>query len=84
MAVYNQSNSLNVGDIIKMGDQEIEIACVTSEGIGNVSDAATVVCSEETFARLTGDNGFITMGVILKKMYLMLQYRKFMIWQMDI
>lgn len=67
MAVYNQSNSLNVGDIIKIGDQEIEIACVTSEGIGNVSDAATVVCSEETFARLTGDNGFITMGVILKK-----------------
>lgn len=67
MAVYNQSNSLNVGDIIKIGDQEIEIACVTSEGIGNVSDAATVVCSEETFARLTGDSGFITMGVILKK-----------------
>ena len=25
------------------------------------------MCSEETFARLTGDNGFITMGVILKK-----------------
>ena len=26
-----------------------------------------MVCSEETFARLTGDSGFITMGVILKK-----------------
>lgn len=67
MAVYNQSNSLSVGDKIKIGDQEIEIACVTSEGIGNVSDAATVVCSEETFARLTGDSGFVTMGVILEK-----------------
>lgn len=67
MAVYNQSNRLSVGDKIKIGDQEVEIACVTSEGIGSVSDAPTVVCSEETFARLTGDNGFVTLGVVLQK-----------------
>lgn len=29
--------------------------------------APTVVCSEETFARLTGDNGFVTLGVVLQK-----------------
>lgn len=67
MAVYNQSNSLSVGDKIKIRDQEIEIACVNSEGIGSVSGAATVVCSEETFSRLTGDSGFVTVGVILEK-----------------
>ena len=67
MAVYNQSNRLSVGDKVKIGDQEVEIACVTSEGIGSVSDAATVVCSEETFTRLTGDNGFVTLGVVLQK-----------------
>lgn len=69
MAVYNQSNHLSVGDKIKIGNQELEIACVASEGIGSVSNAPTVVCSEETFTRLTGDCGFVTIGVVLKKMY---------------
>ena len=67
MAVYNQSNHLSVGDKIKIGNQELEIACVASEGIGSVSNAPTVVCSEETFTRLTGDCGFVTIGVVLKK-----------------
>ncbi len=67
MAVYNQSNRLSVGDKIKIGNQELEIACVASEGIGSVSNAPTVVCSEETFTRLTGDCGFVTIGVVLKK-----------------
>lgn len=67
MAVYNQSNHLSVGDKIKIGNQELEIACVASEGIGSVSNAPTVVCSEETFTCLTGDCGFVTIGVVLKK-----------------
>lgn len=41
LAVYNQDKRLNVGDIIKIGDEEIEIACVVSEGVGSVSGAAT-------------------------------------------
>lgn len=67
MAVYNQSSRLSVGDKIKIGDQEIEVACVNSEGIGSISGAVTVVCSEETFSRLTGDSGYVAVGVVLEK-----------------
>ena len=67
MAVYNQSNRLNVGDRVKIGGQELEVVCVTSEGIGTVSGAASVVCTEETFARLTGESKFAYVGVILEK-----------------
>lgn len=47
MAVYNQDYRLGVGDKIKTGNQELEIVCVTSEGVGSVSGAPTVVCSEK-------------------------------------
>ena len=66
MAVYNQDNRLDVGDKIKIGNQELEIVCVTSEG-GSVSGAPTVVCSEKTFMRLTGECRFAMISVVLKK-----------------
>lgn len=69
MAVYNQDNRLDVGDKIKIGNQELEIVCVTSEGVGSVSGAPTVVCSEKTFMRLTGECRFAIISVVLKKMY---------------
>ena len=67
MAVYNQDNRLDVGDKIKTGNQELEIVCVTSEGVGSVSGAPTVVCSEKTFMRLTGECRFAMISVVLKK-----------------
>jgi len=67
LAVYNQDNRLDVGDIIKVGDEEIEIACVVSEGVGSVSGSATVVCSEETYMRLTGEQNYAMVSVILEK-----------------
>ncbi len=67
LAIYNQDNRLDVGDKIKIGDEEIEIACVVSEGVGSVSGAATVVCSEETYMRLTGEQNYAMVGVVLGK-----------------
>jgi len=67
LAVYNQDNRLDVGDKIKIGDEEIEIACVVSEGVGSVSGAATVVCSEETYMRLTGEQNYALVSVALEK-----------------
>ncbi len=67
LAIYNQDNRLDVGDVIKFGDEEIEIACVVSEGVGSVSGAATVVCSEETYMRLTGEQNYALVGVLLEK-----------------
>ena len=67
MAVYNQDYRLSVGDKIKTGNQELEIVCVTSEVVGSVSGAPTVVCSEKTFMRLTGECRFAMISVVLKK-----------------
>lgn len=67
MAVYNQDYRLSVGDKIKTGNQELEIVCVISEGVGSVSGAPTVVCSEKTFMRLTGECRFAMISVVLKK-----------------
>ena len=58
LAIYNQDNRLNVGDKIKIGDTEIEIACIASEGVGSVSGAATMVCSEETYTHLTVEQDY--------------------------
>ena len=67
IAVYNQDYRLSVGDKIKTGNQELEIVCVTSEGVGSVSGAPTVVCSEKTFMRLTGECRFAMISVVLRK-----------------
>lgn len=67
LAIYNQDNRLDVGDKIKIGDEEIEIACVVSEGVGSVSGAATVVCSEETYMSLTGEQNYAMVSVVLEK-----------------
>ena len=47
LAVYSEYTTLNVGDKVKIGDEELEIGCVVSEGVGSVSGSAVVVCSEE-------------------------------------
>lgn len=67
MIVFNQDNHLDVGDKIKIGDEELEIACVLSFGIGNSSDATSIICSEETFRRLTGEQKYTMVNVILEK-----------------
>ena len=67
LAIYNQDNRLNVGDKIKIGDTEIEIACIASEGVGSVSGAATMVCSEETYTQLTGEQDYALVSVVLEK-----------------
>lgn len=67
MTIFSQDSRLDVGDKIKIGNCEVEIACVASEGIGSVSGSATVICSEETFMRLTGEQGYMMLNVMLEK-----------------
>lgn len=67
MTIFSQDSRLDVGDRIKIGNNELEIACVASEGIGSVSGSAVIVCSEETFKRLTGEQGYMMINVILGK-----------------
>lgn len=66
LTIFNKDSRLNVGDKIEIGDQELEIACVVSEGIWG--DArATVVCSEKTFIRLTGEQNYVLLNAKFTK-----------------
>jgi len=67
LAVYDQDKRLNIGDKIKIGEEELEIACIISEGVGSVSGAMTVVCSEETYMRITREQNYTIIGIMLGK-----------------
>lgn len=66
MTIYNKDSRLNTGDKIKIGDTELEVACVVSEGIGT-EDCPSIVCTEETFIRITGEKNYIMLSVQLEK-----------------
>lgn len=62
LTVYNNSK-LNVGDTIQMAGEEVEIACAVSDALfaGDLS----VICSEETFTRLMGEQKYAMINVKL-------------------
>lgn len=66
MTIFNRDSRLNTGDTVKIGDTELTIACVCSEGIGTESRPA-IVCTEETFLRLTGETDYQMLGIGLAK-----------------
>ncbi len=66
MTIFNMDSRLNTGDMVKIGDTELTIACVCSEGIGTESRPA-IVCTEETFMRLTGESDYQLLGIDLAK-----------------
>lgn len=66
MTIFNRDSRLNTGDMVKIGDTTLTIACVCSEGIGTESRPA-IVCTEETFVRLTGEADYQMLGIDLAK-----------------
>lgn len=66
LASFNSDSRLDVGDIIKIGDEELEIAAVSSQSIMGGSKPI-VCCSEETFARITGEENYILLNAIFNK-----------------
>lgn len=66
MTIFNMDSRLNTGDIVKIGDTELTVACVCSEGIGTENRSA-IVCTEETFLRLTGETDYMILGFDLAK-----------------
>lgn len=67
MTIYSMNSSLNTGDKIKIGDTELEVACVVSEGIGTGGNRPAVVCTEETFIRITGEQDYILLNAQFTK-----------------
>lgn len=65
--IFSEDSRLNVGDKIEIDGNALETACVVSEGVGSVSGSPVVVCSEETFMRLTGEQGYMMINIILEK-----------------
>lgn len=59
MNIFAMNSSLNIGDKIKIGDTELEIACVASEGVGTGGNRPAVVLPEETYMRITGEEKYI-------------------------
>ena len=67
LAIFSDATRLNVGDTVTVNGQTLEIACVLSEGIGSISGAPVIVCSSETFTRLTGETHYMLLNVLAEK-----------------
>ena len=63
--VFNKNNSLQVGDTIQLAGTEVEISCALSQGL--FGDDLIVICSQETFDRLMGQEKYGLIGVQLEK-----------------
>ena len=66
LASYNADSRLDVGDKIKIGDEELEIAAISSQSIMGGSKPI-VCCSEETFTRVTGEENYLLLNAMLNK-----------------
>lgn len=66
LTIFNQDSRLNTGDTVRIGETGLTIACVESEGIGT-EERPSLVCTEETFRRLTGEDGYNLLSVQLTK-----------------
>ena len=65
MTVYNKDNPLKVGDTLQIAGKEVEITCSVSGSL--FPGEGLVICSQETFERLTGEIGLTMIGVQLKE-----------------
>lgn len=66
MTIFNEGSRMNTGDQIRLGDTQLEIACVVSEGIGGWGNPL-VICTEETFLRLTGEDNYMLLDAVLSE-----------------
>lgn len=63
VTVINKDNPLRVGDVVYIEGKEVEITCVISSGLYPAE--YSVICSHETFERLTGEQNDDLIGVQL-------------------
>ena len=65
MTVKNKDNPLKCGDTLQIAGQEVKITCTVSYGM--YPSEYSVICSPETFERLTGEKNYNLVGVQLEK-----------------
>jgi putative ABC transport system permease protein len=65
MTVSNKDNPIEVGDVIQINGNEVEVVCSISSGLW--PSEYSIICSEETFERLTGEKNYSIVGIQLGK-----------------
>jgi len=63
ITIQNKDNPLKMGDIIQISGNEVEIACTISSSL--FPSTSLVICSRETFERLTGEQNYTMIGIKL-------------------
>lgn len=63
MTVYNKDNPLKVGDTVQIAGTEVTVTCSVTSAL--FPGELLVICSQETFERLTGEQGLTMVGVQL-------------------
>ncbi|MBS6397331.1 MAG: ABC transporter permease [Clostridiales bacterium] len=68
VGISEKSNPVKVGDKVQLEGGELEIACVlTTSPFSEIAGTPTVICSEETFTRLTGRSDYSIIDVQFTK-----------------
>lgn len=63
MTVYNKDNPLKVGDTVWIAGKEVKITCAVSSGVW--PSEYTIICSQEAFEWLTGEQNYSLIGIQL-------------------
>ena len=67
MVVFDKNNPLNLGDKIWYRGHELTVAAVLKDSPFSASDIPTVLCSEETFRKLTGIDQYAVIDIQVTK-----------------
>lgn len=63
MTVIGKDNPLSVGDTVQIAGETVKITCAVSDGL--YSSEYSMICSQETFKRLTGRQDYNLIGIQL-------------------
>ena len=66
LAIYDKNSPLSIGDKLQLNGTEIEISGILSTSQFALDGTSTIVCSEETFMRLTGESDYAVIDIQLK------------------
>lgn len=65
LTVFDKSNTLQVGDVIQLDNTSLPVVGVLEDSPFDTSDQPTVICSEELFTAITGEDAYAILDVQL-------------------
>lgn len=65
LTVFDKSNTLQVGDVIQLDNTSLLVVGVLEDSPFDTSDQPTVICSEELFTAITGEDAYAILDVQL-------------------